>query len=255
MNTATGAHMKKAERVPSCRSCMRPLLPESHALPPSSRHKNRNAILIDVSQFCFLRMVRGLTSIALWSLVNTATATNANVITPIIDLGYAQYQGYLDPQTNITNFLSIRYAAPPLGQYRPYTSAYADTQLRKPEVSATSATGPRAWCTTRDTEPRHVLSSRIWYQHDLANLTIRIQQTAEYDANCFGRLLVSQVSRRVPTRSRNNYNLNPATSVFVPGTMPAEPVAAGGLPVLVWIHGGGYASHPHVPECVSDLEV
>ena len=37
---------------------------------------------------------------------------------PIVDLGYAQYQGYLDTQTNITNYLSIRYAPPPVGEYR-----------------------------------------------------------------------------------------------------------------------------------------
>ena len=55
--------------------------------------------------------------ISLTSLVNTATATNMNVTAPIVDLGYAQYQGYFDAQTNITNFLSIRYAAPPLGEY------------------------------------------------------------------------------------------------------------------------------------------
>jgi len=61
-------------------------------------------------------MIRsGLSWIVLWSLVNTATATNANATAPIVDLGYAQYKGYFDPQTNITHFLSIRYAAPPLG--------------------------------------------------------------------------------------------------------------------------------------------
>lgn len=60
--------------------------------------------------------------IALWlisstSLVKTATATNVNETAPIVDVGYAQYQGYFDAQTNITNFLSIRYAAPPVGEY------------------------------------------------------------------------------------------------------------------------------------------
>jgi carboxylesterase type B len=61
--------------------------------------------------------------IVLWlisstSSVKTATATNVNNLTaPIVDVGYAQYQGYFDAQTNITNFLSIRYAAPPVGEY------------------------------------------------------------------------------------------------------------------------------------------
>jgi hypothetical protein len=33
----------------------------------------------------------------------------------IVDLGYAQYQGSVDTATNITSFLGIRYAAPPIG--------------------------------------------------------------------------------------------------------------------------------------------
>ena len=38
-----------------------------------------------------------------------------NVIEPIVDLGYAQYQGTLDTDLSITNFLGIRYAAAPIG--------------------------------------------------------------------------------------------------------------------------------------------
>ncbi|KAJ7122163.1 Alpha/Beta hydrolase protein [Mycena epipterygia] len=37
---------------------------------------------------------------------------------PIVDLGYAYYQGMVDTASNITNFLGIRYAAPPLGDLR-----------------------------------------------------------------------------------------------------------------------------------------
>ncbi|KAJ7622210.1 Alpha/Beta hydrolase protein [Roridomyces roridus] len=37
---------------------------------------------------------------------------------PVIDLGYARYQGTVDIATNITNFLGIRYAAAPLGDLR-----------------------------------------------------------------------------------------------------------------------------------------
>ena len=67
-------------------------------------------------------MVRSLAWIALWlipstSHMTTATATNTNVTAPIVDLGYAQYQGYFDAQTNITSFLSVRYATPPIGEF------------------------------------------------------------------------------------------------------------------------------------------
>ena len=34
---------------------------------------------------------------------------------PIVNLGYAQYQGTYDSTTNVTSFKSIRYAASPVG--------------------------------------------------------------------------------------------------------------------------------------------
>jgi hypothetical protein len=41
----------------------------------------------------------------------------ATTSTSIVDLGYAQYQGSVDTATNITSFLGIRYAAPPIGAF------------------------------------------------------------------------------------------------------------------------------------------
>jgi hypothetical protein len=35
---------------------------------------------------------------------------------PVVDLGYARYQGVVDPELNITSYLGIRYAAPPIGK-------------------------------------------------------------------------------------------------------------------------------------------
>ncbi|KAJ7818652.1 Alpha/Beta hydrolase protein [Mycena leptocephala] len=37
---------------------------------------------------------------------------------PVVDLGYAQYEGVVDTKLNITAFRGIRYAAPPTGQLR-----------------------------------------------------------------------------------------------------------------------------------------
>ncbi|KAK7050015.1 hypothetical protein VNI00_005446 [Paramarasmius palmivorus] len=37
---------------------------------------------------------------------------------PIIDLGYARYQGVFNPTTNVTDFIGVRFAAPPTGQLR-----------------------------------------------------------------------------------------------------------------------------------------
>ena len=39
---------------------------------------------------------------------------------PIVNLGYAQYQGALNTTLNITSFLGIRYAAPPVGKTHSY---------------------------------------------------------------------------------------------------------------------------------------
>ena len=94
--------------------------------------------------------------VACWA--NTAMAMNVNVTAPIIDLSYAKYQGYFDAQTNITSFLSIRYAAPPVGEYpRPLIVRTTLVMLilppRKPEISSTSATSPRIWCTTCEQNP------------------------------------------------------------------------------------------------------
>ncbi|KAE9407595.1 alpha/beta-hydrolase [Gymnopus androsaceus JB14] len=36
----------------------------------------------------------------------------------VVDVGYAQYQGVFDTNTNVTNFWGIRYAAPPTGELR-----------------------------------------------------------------------------------------------------------------------------------------
>ncbi|KAF7359803.1 COesterase domain-containing protein [Mycena venus] len=52
-------------------------------------------------------------AIFLW----TARVVSAQ-ISPIVDLGYAQYQGAVNTANNVTHFLGIRYAAPPLGDLR-----------------------------------------------------------------------------------------------------------------------------------------
>lgn len=44
-----------------------------------------------------------------------ATPTSATVSAPIVNLGYAQYQGVYDATTDVSSFKSIRYAAPPVG--------------------------------------------------------------------------------------------------------------------------------------------
>jgi hypothetical protein len=47
-------------------------------------------------------------------VVNSATA-------PVVDLGYAQYQGVVDTKLNITAFRGIRYVTPPTGKHQSST--------------------------------------------------------------------------------------------------------------------------------------
>jgi hypothetical protein len=57
-----------------------------------------------------------VTVIFLW----TARLVSAQV-SPIVDLGYAQYQGTVNTANNVTHFLGIRYAAPPSGESSPHS--------------------------------------------------------------------------------------------------------------------------------------
>jgi hypothetical protein len=46
-----------------------------------------------------------------------AIDTRAGPTAPIVDLGYAKYAGSFNTTTRHTQFLGIRYAAPPIGKY------------------------------------------------------------------------------------------------------------------------------------------
>ena len=60
---------------------------------------------------------------------------------PIVNLGYAQYQGAVDTTTNIASFLGLRYAAAPLGtqHFSTYNSSdcpLGDLRFRAPQPPA-----------------------------------------------------------------------------------------------------------------------
>lgn len=61
---------------------------------------------------------------------------------PIVDLGYAKYQGTFNATTNQTEFLSIRYAAPPIGEMicLPFTGERSSDRL----VRQTAVPGARS---------------------------------------------------------------------------------------------------------------
>ncbi|KAH7906676.1 Alpha/Beta hydrolase protein [Hygrophoropsis aurantiaca] len=150
----------------------------------------------------------------------TPSLLTANSSTPIVDLGYAQYQGSVDINTNITSFLSIRYAAPPIGNLRfsapqpPANISGVQQATEWPSMCYQSGVGTN---TTTAPVPIYGFNKR---ERDGTNVPAKRATTA-------------------PTASEDCLFLN----VWVPpGQLPSEPLTTGGLPVVVWIHGGGYVA-------------
>ncbi|KIJ61014.1 hypothetical protein HYDPIDRAFT_116533 [Hydnomerulius pinastri MD-312] len=120
---------------------------------------------------------------------------------PTVDLGYAQYQGAVDTTTNTTSFLGIRYASPPIDDLR--------------------------WAAP---QPPPTLSG--------------VQQATEQPNECYqaptgnastNPFITSSIGKRAVSESEDCLFLN----VYTPGDTVTD-AASGGLPVVVWIHGGGY---------------
>jgi carboxylesterase type B len=127
----------------------------------------------------------------------------ASANAPVIDLGYAQYQGSVDTVTNTTSFLGIRYAAPPLGNLR----------WAAPQPPPTTSGVQQA-----NTQPNEC------YQAPLGNAS----------TNPFESI---SLSKRAISQSEDCLFLN----VYIPGSVVVA-TPSGGLPVIVFIHGGGYIS-------------
>ncbi|EGN99360.1 hypothetical protein SERLA73DRAFT_108823 [Serpula lacrymans var. lacrymans S7.3] len=132
-----------------------------------------------------------------------------NASSPIVDLGYAQYQGTLDTSTNITSFLSIRYAAPPIGELR--------WQAPQPPLATSGI--------QQATE-----NPNMCYQTGFGENTTAPVSIYGYNKR--------DTTSTTPIASEDCLFLN----VFTPGSLPTEASASGGLPVVVWIHGGGYVA-------------
>ncbi|KAJ3743975.1 Alpha/Beta hydrolase protein [Lentinula detonsa] len=59
-----------------------------------------------------------LSCILLGSLPTASPKSRSSTQEPTVNIGSAQFQGVFDPSTNVTNFLGIRYASPPIGELR-----------------------------------------------------------------------------------------------------------------------------------------
>ncbi|KAF9024268.1 alpha beta-hydrolase [Hymenopellis radicata] len=130
-------------------------------------------------------------------------------IAPIVDLGYAKYQGAF--ASNISAFRGMRYAAPPVGPLR-----WREPQLPEtvPDVQNATALGPACLQASSGTAATNPFTGVNGSHTDFGeNLDRRAA-----DANSEDCLFLS---------------------VFTPGLLDPENVTEL-LPVVVWIHGGGY---------------
>ncbi|KAJ8083136.1 hypothetical protein AAF712_007218 [Marasmius tenuissimus] len=121
---------------------------------------------------------------------------------PIVDLGYAKYQGVFNDTTNVTSFMGIRYAAAPVGdlRWRAPTPPPNVTDIQHADTPA-----PQCYQSPWGANPRSPFPPAAG-----RNLT-----------------------KRVPSGTNEDCLF---LSVYYPGeSAPAEK-----LPVIFWIHGGGY---------------
>jgi len=124
----------------------------------------------------------------------------------IVDLGYAQYQGIISSADNQTQFLGMRYAAPPIGDFR-FRAPAPPVNVSGQGVQQASAEGPRCLQTSNGRAPSSPfpLNSTTWNKRSGA---------AADSEDCL------------------------YLNVYVPGTVDPNKK----LPVAFWIHGGGYVS-------------
>lgn len=135
---------------------------------------------------------------AVFSLVKASSSDN------VVDLGYAKYQGVTIPNTTNTQFLGIRFAAPPTGTLRfdaPKPPAVT------PGIQVASSFAGQCFQSNEGIQPVN---------------PFRPQTTSS-----------SQRLTKRETLSEDCLFLN----VYVPGPK-VNPDA--NLPVIFWIHGGGY---------------
>ncbi|KAF5358811.1 hypothetical protein D9758_008542 [Tetrapyrgos nigripes] len=146
---------------------------------------------------------------AVFLLVSATVATLVSGLTsntesdaPIVDLGYASYQGSFDASTNVTNFLGIRYAAAPLG----------DLRFRAPQPPANVPGVQQA-----NTEPPECFQAFMG-----------LSPTNPFANQTLGK-------RQLPHDQTED-------CLFLNVAIPGSTIPTGELPVIVWIHGGGYLS-------------
>ncbi|KZT64880.1 alpha/beta-hydrolase [Daedalea quercina L-15889] len=137
----------------------------------------------------------------------------ANVSTPAVDLGYAQYQGAYDSTTNVSYFFGIRYAQAPTG----------DLRWRAPQTPTTSSGVQQATA-----QPHEC------YQSPIGNSSTNPYRTSppQGSNSSTTSLGTPALEKRAVTQDEDCLFLN----LYAPGELQSN----ASLPVVVFIHGGGY---------------
>ena len=108
-------HARVVGHAPRLKRICRPLANLIKLVLRSRRKPSSMMITILSSVFVLWQLLGVLVSSS--ALQESGIPTEyANTLGPVVDLGYAKYQGSIDLSTNISSFLSIRYAAPPIGE-------------------------------------------------------------------------------------------------------------------------------------------
>ncbi|KAL1673862.1 Alpha/Beta hydrolase protein [Schizophyllum commune] len=143
---------------------------------------------------------------------------------PIVDLGYAAYEGSFDPANNVTQFLGVRYAAPPTGENRwrpPQPPLHEEGILQATESARICLQG--SWGNAKSA-PSFARGKKTAEKADL------LQQVRSVSANDMHTAFTSAPA------DEDCLFLN----VYTSGDFEAQ--AREPIPVLVWLHGGGYFS-------------
>ncbi|KAF7350856.1 Carboxylic ester hydrolase [Mycena sanguinolenta] len=141
-------------------------------------------------------------------------AVNSLSAPPVVDLGYAQYQGAINTSLGIISFLGLRYAAAPTGKH-----VCSDVTV----VHTENLPG-----NLRFQAP--ALPPRVETGVQLATTNA----PACFQGGLGGQSLTNPVAARDDTDESEDCLF---LSVYTPNMSPKMP-----LPTIVWIHGGGYAT-------------